>query len=141
MFIHLSWKGRCEIVVSLTKYNPKVIVNLENGLYLFDNKSSTGKTRLFKCLRDNQKYGESVASYSYDDYLLGVPIEKVLVPNKYKVIMLDRYDMYNGTGKDLILSCSSNTIILLDCKKGLNFGVDYEICYLDMMDKSIEVTL
>ncbi len=128
-------------MVSLTKYSPKVTIDLDNGLYLFDNESSTGKTRLFKCLRDNQKYGEFVASYSYDDYLLGIPIEKVLVPNKYKVIMLDRYDMYNGVGKDLILSCISNTIILVDCKKGLNFGADYEICYLDMTDKLIEVTL
>ena len=101
--------------------------------------SAIGKTRLCKELRNYQKYKESVASYSYDDYLLGMPIEQVLVPNKYKVIMLDRYDMYNGVGSELISKCKDGSIILIDCKRGLNFNEEYDFCSLEMSDNIIEV--
>lgn len=126
-------------MVRLSNYLPEIVIDLSNGVYLFNNKSATGKTRLCKELRKNQKYKEDVASYSYDDYLINIPIESVLIPSKYRVIMLDRYDMYNGEGKDLISACKDNTIILIDCKKGLNFGVDYEFCYIEMTDSLIEV--
>ena len=126
-------------MTKLTKYSPEINIKLSNGVYIFDNKSATGKTRLCKELRKNQKYGENVASYSYDDYLLQLPIESILVPNKYKVIMLDRYDMYNGTGADLISSCKENSIILIDCKRGLNFGIECKLCTIEMTDTLIEV--
>ena len=127
-------------MIRLSSYLPEIIIDLPNGIYLFNNESATGKTRLYMELKKNQKYGESVVSYSYDDYLLNIPIETIVIPNKYKVVMLDRYDMYNGIGKDLISACVDNTIVLIDCKKGLNFGVDYEFCYIEMTDKLIEVT-
>lgn len=57
---------------------------------------------------------------------------------KYKVVMLDRYDMYNGVGKDLISACKDSTIILIT--KELNFEVDYEFCYLEMTDSLMEIT-
>lgn len=106
-------------------------------VYLFSN-DSVGKQDY--TLRKNQMYKENVTSYSYNDYLINIPIESVLIPNKYKVVMLDRYDMYNGVGKDLISACKDSTIILIDCKKGLNFVVDYEFCYLEMTDSLMEIT-
>ena len=127
-------------MVKLSNCLPEIMIDLSNGVYLFENKAATGKTRLCKELKKHQKYKEEVASYSFDDYLNNIPIESVLIPNKYRVIMLDRYDMYNGVGKDLISACKANTIILIDCKKGLNFGVDYEVCYIEMTDRFIEVT-
>lgn len=126
-------------IIRLNNYIPEIRINLDNGVYLFSN-DSVGKTRLYKELRKNQMYKENVASYSYNDYLINIPIESVLIPNKYKVVMLDRYDMYNGVGKDLISACKNNTIVLIDCKKGLNFGVDYEFCYLEMTDSLMEVS-
>lgn len=126
-------------MIRLNNYIPEIIINLDNGVYLFSN-DSVGKTRLYKELRKNQMYKENVASYSYNDYLINIPIESVLIPNKYKVVMLDRYDMYNGVGKDLISACKDSTIILIDCKKGLNFEVDYEFCYLEMTDSLMEIT-
>ncbi len=126
-------------MIRLNSYLPEIVIKLSNGIYLFDNKSATGKTRLCKELRKNQKYGENVASYSFDDYLLNVGIDNVLIPNKYKLVMLDRYDMYNGIGKELISFCKDNMVILIDCKRGLNFGIDYKFCTIEMTDKLIEV--
>ena len=126
-------------MIRLSSYSPEIIINLQNGVYVFDNESATGKTRLCKELRKNQKYGEKAASYSYDDYLLGLPIENTLLPNKYAVIMLDRYDMYNGKGADLINACRDNTIILIDCKKSPKFSGLYNFCTINMTDKLIEV--
>ena len=104
------------------------MINLNNGVYLFGNESATGKTRLYRELRKNQMYGEQVAAYSYHDYLLNIPIENTLIPNFYQVILLDRYDMYNGVGSEQISLCKENSIILIDCKRGLNFQEIYEFC-------------
>lgn len=69
-------------MIRLNNYIPEIIINLDNGVYLFSN-DSVGKTRLYKELRKNQMYKENVASYSYNDYLINIPIESVLIPNKY----------------------------------------------------------
>lgn len=84
--------------------------------------------------------GESVASYSYNDYLLRTPISAVLTPNKFDVIMLDRYDMYNGVGSDLIKECSTNSIILIDCKAPLKVSAMCDICFISMSSDRIEVS-
>lgn len=127
-------------MISLVKYNPNIYIKLNTGIYIFDNESATGKTRLCKELRKNQAYGESVASYSYNDYLLRTPISAVLTPNKFDVIMLDRYDMYNGVGSDLIKECATNSIILIDCKAPLKVSAMCDICFISMSSDRIEVS-
>lgn len=126
-------------MLELKTYMPNIKVDLQNGIYVFNSESAIGKTRLYKELRRNQQYGEAVASYSYEDYLLGVPISNVLIPNKYKLIMLDRYDMYSGEGADLISLCKNNSIILIDCKSDLPFSTEYNWCTIEMTAKLIEV--
>lgn len=121
------------------KYNTELIFSLDNGIYIFDNESATGKTRLCKEIRKYQKYNEPLASYTYDDKLLNMAIEKVLVPNKYKVIMLDRYDMYEGEGAELILECAKNSIILIDCKSKFTVTSEDEWCTIEMTHDKIEV--
>lgn len=123
----------------LSKYKPEIKIHLKNGLYVFDSQSATGKTRLRKELRKLQQYGEKVASYSYEDYQLGIPINTVLNPNKYKLILLDRYDMYNGIGSDLILNCIEKSTVLIDCKGDLGFGAEYNWCTIEMSERVIEV--
>ena len=124
---------------SINKYGTIIDVNLDNGIYIFDNASATGKTRLCKALRECQKYGEPVASYTYDDKLLDIPIGKVLVPNKYKVIMLDRYDMYEGYGAELIKECADNSVILIDCKGEFSVSNEDDWCMIEMTEDRIEV--
>lgn len=111
----------------------------ENGIYIFDC-YCIGKTRLFKCLRQVEPYYESISTYTYNDKLLGRRIEDTLVPNKYKIIMLDRYDMYNGDGADLINKCAESSIILIDCKGSFEVSADDRWCTIEMGAYSIEVT-
>ena len=59
---------------SSNNYGTILDIDLPDGIYIFDNQSATGKTRLHKALRECQKYGEPVASYTYDDKLLGMSI-------------------------------------------------------------------
>ena len=46
----------------IDKYSTTIDIKLDAGVYVFDNQSSTGKTRLYKELRECQKYGENVAA-------------------------------------------------------------------------------
>lgn len=123
----------------LDKYAVKIMINLENGIYVFDNESATGKTRLCKLLREYQAYGEKVASYTYNDKLLGVPISEILEPSKYKVILLDRYDLYEGYGKELINKCAKEAIILVDCKDKFTVTNEEDWCSIDLKPDRIEV--
>lgn len=112
----------------------------ENGIYVFDSEESIGKTRLFKELRKHQTYGEAVATYTYNDKLLGHSIEDVLVPEKHRLIMLDRYTMYEGDGADLINECAKTSIVLIDCKEPLTISTEDKWCTIKMSSSSIEVT-
>lgn len=123
----------------LDKYSVEIVINLNNGIYVFDNESATGKTRLCKLFREYQAYGEKVASYTYNDKLLGMPISEILVPNKYEVILLDRYDLYEGYGKELINECAKSTIILVDCKDKFTVTNEEDWCSIDLKPDKIEV--
>lgn len=125
----------------ITAYKPYIYINLENGIYLFDNMSATGKTRLCRLLKNCQAYREPVAAYTYNDKLIGLPIEKVLEPGKYKVILLDRYDMYEGDGKELINECAKQSIILIDCKGKFTVTNEEELCTISLEEDKIEVDL
>lgn len=122
------------------KFQPMIEINLENGIYIFDNESATGKTRLCKVLKTYQIYGEPVASFTYHDILLGNQVEKILIPNKYKVILLDRYDLYGVGPTDLFDKCAENSIILIDCKGEFLASRNDDWCLIKMTDSKIEVT-
>ena len=121
------------------KYTVKINIPLDNGIYIFDNNSATGKTRLYKELLSHQVYGERVAAYTYNDKLLGRRVDDILIPNKYDVIILDRYDMYYGDGADGIKACEDNTIVLIDCKQDFLLMNTDEWCDIDMSACEIEV--
>lgn len=123
----------------MNKYDVEITTDLKNGLYVFSNESATGKTRLAKLLRQYEAYGEPVTSYTYNDKKTNRKIEDALVPNKYSLIMLDRYDMYNGDGANLILECAKNSIVLIDTKRNLQFTNTEEWCDIEMTPEKIEV--
>ncbi|MDO5406783.1 MAG: hypothetical protein Q4F28_05580 [Eubacteriales bacterium] len=124
------------------KYSMTISIQLENGVYVFNKQPATGKTRLAKELRDIQAYDGDVSSYTYNDKLLGRAISDCF-DSRFKVILLDRYDMYNGYGAELIEKYADSSIILLDCKDvdGPKIGCDYDICFIDMTSSHIEVEL
>lgn len=120
--------------------NVDIILDLSNGVYVFVNESSTGKTRLAKLLHEYRVAGKPVASYTYSDVVLGRDIAEVF-NERYKVIYLDRYDLYNGMGSDLIQRRQDDAIILIDCKQGTKIRCPKKICHIDMTLEQIRVYL
>jgi hypothetical protein len=123
----------------LTKYNVDIFVKLDPGIYVFDNQSATGKTRLADLLSKFNAYGEPVASYTYNDKLKGLTLEQMLGDRKYDVILLDRYDMYNGEYTDIIEKYSKSGVVLIDCKSELKNIEDDDWCMITMDSDRIEV--
>lgn len=117
----------------------KVNIDLPNGIYRFSNESATGKTRLCKALKTFHSYGEKVNAYTYNDKLDGKNISTVLSA-EYKIILLDRYDLYYGDGFDRMKELADNCIILLDCKHFIADFAEWDCCYIKMTADTIEVT-
>ena len=124
---------------SLDKYNVAINIDLEPGVYVFDNQSATGKTRLAKLLSEYQAYGEPVVSYTYNDKLRGISLMDFLKDNNYKVILLDRYDLYNGDYAETIIKYSKDAVVLIDCKSELKNIDNDDWCDIVMTQDRIEV--
>lgn len=122
-----------------SEYRPNINIDLNNGVYIFDSESATGKTYLCKHLKNLRAYGEPVASFTYNDILIGNKIEDTF--KNYKVIMLDRYDLYNEMGHCLMEKYRDKSIILVDCKKGFIKDIDSELCFISLTENNIEVSL
>lgn len=117
-----------------------VTIDLPNGIYTFDGYSATGKTRLFRLLRDLQKQGEPIFTFTYDDKLLfGLQLSEILGSNRFEIIMLDRYDMYKGDGFLELEQHRKSCVVLLDCKSALPGDIEYEIALIETTKDSIEV--
>ena len=117
----------------------KVIVNLEPGIYIIDSVSAIGKTYLCNFLKECNMAGYQVMGFIYSDYKLGLPIENILVPGKYKVVLLDRYDMYFDAGKELLPKCAKDTIILIDYKGRRLVAEEEDWCTIERTQDTIEV--
>ena len=117
-------------LLSFTKYRDKIVVKLEPCVYVFNSFSGTGKTVLASLLDKYRGYGERVASYTYRDYVKGLPISSILDPDKYDLIVLDRYDLYYGAGEELLKVCARDKrcIVLIDCKR------DFDICACGLVE-------
>lgn len=120
--------------------NVDLIFDVPNGVYVFDKESAIGKTRLAKLLHEYRVQGKPVASYTYDDVVLGRDMKEIF-DSKYKIICLDRYDLYNGEGKELIQSRKEDAIILIDCKQGTKIQCSKKTCYMEMTLDQIKVSL
>lgn len=122
------------------KYNTKINIALDNGIYVFDETSATGKTRLCNELKELRKLGEPVIGYTYNDDKLGIDLCDLVNRVHPKVILLDRYDMYNGMFDEQIIKWSSNATVLIACKGYLSISSYTEWCCIDMQSARIEVT-
>lgn len=120
-------------------YDVEINIKLENGIYVLDEKSATGKTRLCKVLKELRKLGEPVVGYTYGDEKLGISLVDIASRVKPKVLMLDRYDMYNGTFNERFTEWSKDAIILIDCKGDLETDACTDWCTIEMEPRKIEV--
>lgn len=123
----------------LEKYRQKVRIDLTPGVYLFSGASATGKTALATWLSKFSRYGERACSYTYNDYKQSLLIERVLNPDKYDVVVLDRYDLYYGLGAEEIVACADKMIILIDCKRHFTLA-PYERARIALFQDKIEVS-
>ena len=128
----------------LNDYNVKLTIRLDNGAYIFDSDSSTGKTRLYYLLRDFMAYGENVYAVSYDDILRKEDVQFMINQYKPKLILFDRFDIYiDDKDLKLIKNLADTSIILVDYKGSLDVtgskcSTD-EICTIEMSLDEIEV--
>ena len=121
------------------RYDVEINIDLENGIYVFDEKSATGKTSLCKELKELRKLGEPVIGYTYGDDKLGINLVDITSKIKPKVLMLDRYDMYNGTFNNKFTEWAKDTIVLIDCKGDLETEIYTDWCTIEMGPREIEV--
>lgn len=121
------------------KYRVAINIELSNGVYVFDDYTATGKTRLCKELKELQRSGEAVVGYTYGDDKLGINLIDVFEKLNPKVLLLDRYDMYNGSFNNEIVKWSEQAIVLIDCKGELKVDCDTDWCAIEMAADKIEV--
>ena len=97
------------------EYTIQIRIKLDNGFYFFDNESAIGKTYLAKLIEKYSGYGEPILAYSYKEFMQGIDLDKLL-ENEYKVIVIDRYDMFEGYCLKALYDKSKNSIVLVDLK-------------------------
>lgn len=112
---------------------PKVTIDLQTGLYLFTPLSATGKTYLASVLQKLSDRDERVVVYSYREYRNHVNLERLTEERNCEILLLDRYDMYNGS-EDVVqaaLRVAKHGIVLIDVKAAEVPGIS-ECKYADI---------
>ena len=114
----------------------KIYINLENGIYTFTDYSATGKTRLFNLLKSYKQDNLPILLYTYSDFL----DNRIINPNNnYKLVLIDRYDMFRGNFEQELLELSKKAIVIVDSKEFLEFTEFDNMCGIDMTPEKIEV--
>ena len=115
----------------------KIDIQLENGVYLFNPISATGKTRLYTELRNIYKRTKEVCAYTYDDVTSGLSLSSMVEKcnNKIpKVLMLDKYDLYRNQCSKEIKALRGKCIILIDCKSINKLDDSIDLCTDEIVD-------
>ena len=124
------------------KQSVDITINLDNGLYIMDLYSASGKTRLTNLIKLLEAYGEPVVGYTYNDYLENkYDFREYLDRKNPKVIILDRYDMYYEAYKDVLEKWRNKAIVLVDSKSGYGVPQCNDIAYLEMTETSITIDI
>lgn len=113
----------------------RIAINVDKGVYIFDNESATGKTRMCQILDLLESRGERVKSYSYKDYKNGVDLDRFA--GSFDLLVVDRYDMFRGALGGVLDCMRDKCVVLLDCKSG-SVGVSKPVdgdAYLELVTK------
>ena len=117
----------------------KIDIELENGIYVFESESGVGKTYLAKVLQKYRTFNEPVASYGYENFSNGMSLEKLL-DHKFKVVVIDRYDMYSSKKLNSVIEkYRKDSVILVDCKITVNAPKFDDIALIDRDNDRIRV--
>lgn len=121
---------------------PKISIQLEPGIYIFQCSSAAGKTYLAKQLKLLRQAGEKVDSFTWYDTKRGGLAQTLTMSDfpmeDLKVLLLDRYDRYSGSFVDEIQKLSKTCIVLIDCKGSVKFS-GAKTCSIRLSGARIEV--
>lgn len=115
-------------------YTPAVTVSLENGLYVFDSESASGKTYLGLTLqRMSSREPVDYVTYSTRDRL-----EQLLENEKLRLLVIDRYDLYRHMCNKEIRQFGTRGVALVDLKSH-NAPIGAKPCTISYSKGSITV--
>lgn len=126
------------------KGSPRVEIKLENGIYVFEHESATGKSYLARRLKELRCYSsEPVDSFTFQDTRVHGDICSTLdgpdfTARELQVLLLDRYDLYCGKYTDFVNSLKDCCIVLVDCK-GLSGLQVTDMCWVKYSKQRIVV--
>jgi tRNA A37 threonylcarbamoyladenosine biosynthesis protein TsaE len=124
----------------LDKLGTVISIEADNGIYIFDNMSGTGKTRLCNVLKDYMLIDDSIVAITYNDVkVFKSAVLDIIKPSKQKLLMLDRYDLYRPFAEDKIKEFGKTGIVLIDSK--LEIGYFDDIVIVGLLPDRIEVTV
>ncbi len=125
-------------MIQFIAMNRKVCIDLEPGLYHFHPDSATGKTLLLKMVKS---LGEKdKAAITYHDLMLGVDLAKVIA-QKPKLLILDRFDLYDEDAPLLERLKTADCITLVDYKTERRFCDFDDTCFVTLGKNQLEVSL
>lgn len=118
--------------------NKDIRIQLNNGVYVFDSESATGKTYLWSMLRGLTSRND-IMCISYPEAKMIKSLYSIDDIENVRLVFLDRYDMYSPKYSHEIKQLASHCSILLDCKQCENYEGPVEYCTLKMTRDSLEV--
>lgn len=125
-------------MIEFIAMNRKVNIDLEPGLYNFHPDSATGKTLLLKMVKS---IGErDKIAVTYHDILMGIDIDKVIAL-KPKLLILDRFDLYDEYAVRLDSLKQAESTVLVDYKTERNFCDFDDTCFVTIYKDRLEVSL
>jgi hypothetical protein len=127
-------------MIRLDKGSLEIDIKLDNGIYIMGYNSGEGKTYLAKCISSITSRKDFIC-LSYNNFSYVSSLYELAENRRASLIILDRYDMYNGTFADDILRLKDKAIILIDSKQVTEFEDQSEICKIRLGKNNIEVSL
>ncbi len=129
------------IMYNIDQFIVKVHIRMDNGVYTLPTESAIGKTYLAYLLKQYRGAGEPVASFTYYDFIYGEELSYFVSKRDYKVVLLDRYDLYNDKFENEIFKLGEHAVVLLDAKRFPLFTCEHGkmvgIAYLNYSEKNL----
>jgi hypothetical protein len=118
--------------------NRKVNIRLTSGVYDFESSSARGKTLLVKMIKSLGD--KDMVALTYNDILLGIDIDGI-ISRKPRLLVLDRFDMYDDKFQVLEKLKGTDIIVLVDYKTQRHFCNFDDTCWVTLTENSLEVSL
>ena len=117
----------------------KIDIDLNNGIYIFDKVSGSGKTYLFNILSKITSTTDFLC-ITYTNHSFIEDLKSLCNRRNTKLLFLDRYDLYCDKFKEDIMSLSKDITVILDLKNIPNdIYINSSSCYIELTKDCIKV--